>query len=175
MRATYLPPPASNNIAERSSMSNHGIETTATESTTIKEHRKLEAAKEKVTRVDRAKTKHKDRLRSVVEEKAIRESAGTRRGAQGPVDVDRALEESKYSLVFEHVTLPFLLEFLPEWAGPYPVIASMQGRTKEHHHRICIMTTDMLSRARKISIALHVTDLLPEKLKSLVSFAFSVV
>lgn len=69
--------------------------------------------------------------------------------------------------------LPFLAEFIPKWCGPRHVISVTRGR-KAQTRRISIMTSSAISRARKVTIASHVKDLLPENFRSVVSFVFSV-
>lgn len=80
--------------------------------------------------------------------------------------------EQSFPLVWEHGVLPFLIEFMPQWCGPGHVISVMRGK-KPGMRRISIMTK-ALSRARKVTIAGHVRDLLPENYRQTVTFVFSV-
>jgi hypothetical protein len=76
-------------------------------------------------------------------------------------------------MVFEHAVLPFLVEFMPTWAGgPEHVISVTRGRTPQAR-RISIMTRRRISRARRVMIAGHVVDLLPETYRRAVSFVFT--
>ncbi|KYK54846.1 putative DNA polymerase epsilon, calytic chain POL2 [Drechmeria coniospora] len=125
-----------------------------------------------------AKRKCHDQLRTVVEKKAKKNSAGTPRNADSPTDLIRArasklIDTASFPLIFEHAVLPFLAEFLPKWTSPKHVINVARGRTSQAR-RLCIMTSTKISRARKIIIAGHVGDLLPEKFRWSVSFVFSV-
>ncbi|OTB03240.1 hypothetical protein M426DRAFT_181463 [Hypoxylon sp. CI-4A] len=75
-------------------------------------------------------------------------------------------------MLYEHSLLPFLAEFLPKWCGPGHIINATRGR-KPNARRICITTRRGISRARKLVIAAHVRDLLPEAQRGLVAFAFA--
>ncbi|QLI68458.1 uncharacterized protein G6M90_00g044440 [Metarhizium brunneum] len=169
-----LPSSAADN-RETSPKFHHNTESTPTKSA-ISVDSETKAAVENVT-VARAKKKCQDRLWTIIEKKA-RKNAGTPRAGHVPTDLvqartTRTLETASFPLVFEHSILPFLAEFVPKWSGPRHVISCTRGRTAQHR-RICIMTTAMLSRTRKIVIARHVADLLPDKYRRLVSFVFSV-
>lgn len=78
-----------------------------------------------------------------------------------------------FPLVFEHAVLPFLADFLPRWTGPEHVVSVVRGKNRQAR-RICIMTPSTVSRTRKIIVAGHVTDLLPESHRPTTSFVFSV-
>ncbi|KID60820.1 Zinc finger, C2H2-like protein, partial [Metarhizium hybridum] len=169
-----LPSSAAEN-RETSPKFHHNTESTPTKSA-ISVDSETKAAVENVM-VARAKKKCQDRLWTIIEKKA-RKNAGTPRAGHVPTGLaqartTRTLETASFPLVFEHSILPFLAEFVPKWSGPRHVISCTKGRTAQHR-RICIMTTAMLSRTRKIVIARHVADLLPDKYRRLVSFVFSV-
>lgn len=85
----------------------------------------------------------------------------------------RMIESVGFPIVWEHGVLPFLIELLPKWCGPGHVISVTRGK-KRDARRICIMTARSISKARKIMIAGHVRDLLPDSYRSNVSFVFSV-
>lgn len=78
-----------------------------------------------------------------------------------------------FPIIWEHGVLPFLIELMPKWCGPGHAISVTRGKKREAR-RICIMTAKPISKARKVVIAVHVQDLLPEKYRGLVSFVFSV-
>jgi hypothetical protein len=82
------------------------------------------------------------------------------------------VETAKFPLVFEQAILPFLVEYIPKWAGPKHVISTTRGKKKDAR-RICIMTQTPLPRLRKMIIARHVLDLVPETLLPLITFVFS--
>ncbi|KAI8962805.1 hypothetical protein F5Y11DRAFT_177963 [Daldinia sp. FL1419] len=82
-------------------------------------------------------------------------------------------ESASFPVIWEHGILPFLAEFIPRWCGPGHVISVMRGE-KPDSRRICIMTRQNVSRARRLVIASHVRDLLPESHQDLVAFMFSV-
>ena len=88
------------------------------------------------------------------------------------VRTPRLNDVPSFPVVFEHAILPFLIEFMPKWSGPKHVISVTKGR-KPQTRRICIMTRAGLSRARKMTVAAHVVDLLPEQFRGSVSFVFS--
>ncbi|KAK2595566.1 hypothetical protein QQS21_006740 [Conoideocrella luteorostrata] len=144
---------------------------------TMNTDNKFKAVGREVIAVRAAKKRCQEQLCSVVEKKG-RKNGGAPRTADSPTNLVRSrasrfAEAASFPLIFEHAILPFLVEFIPKWSGPRHVISCTRGRTPQSR-RICIMTTAMLSRTRKIIIAGHVTDLLPEKFKPLVSFVFSV-
>ncbi|KAI5467082.1 hypothetical protein BGZ63DRAFT_345793 [Mariannaea sp. PMI_226] len=101
-----------------------------------------------------AKAKYQEKLRLVLDKRSKR-------------------NVSNFPLVFEHSILPFLTEFLPKWAGPHHVVSVMRGKVA-HSRRICIMTRQRMSRARRMIIVRHIQDLLPDKFRRHVSFVFSV-
>ncbi|PHH67601.1 hypothetical protein CDD83_6501 [Cordyceps sp. RAO-2017] len=119
-------------------------------------------------------------MHGVVEKKAARRGVvGTpRNSADSPTDMVRArasklVDTASFALVFEHAVLPFLAEFLPAWSGPRHVVSVVGGRPPQTRS-ICIMTRLGMSRARKVMIAGHVGDLLPDKYRRSVAFVFSV-
>ncbi|KAF7555741.1 hypothetical protein G7046_g6483 [Stylonectria norvegica] len=102
---------------------------------------------------------------------------GTPRSADSPTDLvrsraSRLVDTASFPLIFEHAIMPFLSQFLPKWAGLRHVISVTRGKTPQSK-RICIMTKLSISRARKIIIAGHVQDLLPENIRPHVTFVFS--
>ncbi|KAJ6441013.1 putative DNA polymerase epsilon, calytic chain POL2 [Purpureocillium lavendulum] len=157
------------------------VRTASTQSTKAKAPRpdpKQIAVEREMLAVTLVKRKCHDQLRNVVEKKVKRSNAGTPRNADSPTDMVRArasriIDNASFPLVFEHSVLPFLAEFLPKWTNPRHVVSVARGRTAQTR-RLCIMTPTKISRARKIIIAGHVVDLLPEKFKSSVSFVFTV-
>ena len=82
------------------------------------------------------------------------------------------METASFPIIWEHGVLPFLVEFIPKWCGPGHVISVSRGNGP-NKRRICIMTRTQLSRARRLTIAVHVRDLLPDSYKSATTFAFS--
>lgn len=136
------------------------------------------AVEQEMLAVALAKRKCHEQLRNIVEKKVKRSNVGTPRNADSPTDLVRArasriIDNASFPLVFEHAVLPFLAEFLPKWTNPRHVVSVARGRTPQTR-RLCIMTPTKISRARKIIIAGHVVDLLPEKFKWSVSFVFTV-
>ncbi|KAM0281132.1 hypothetical protein ACHAQH_003711 [Verticillium albo-atrum] len=89
-----------------------------------------------------------------------------------PDSLQRLVENASFPIVWEHGVLPFLVEFVPSWCGPKHVISITRGKT-QGTRRVCIMTEQPVSRARRITIASHVRDLLPETYKRTISFVFS--
>ena len=75
--------------------------------------------------------------------------------------------------MWEHAVLPFLIDLIPKWSTPRHVISTTRGRTPDTRS-INIITQVEMSRPRKIIVASHVIDLLPEPFRHRVSFAFSV-
>ncbi|KAK1977492.1 hypothetical protein LZ30DRAFT_784829 [Colletotrichum cereale] len=117
-----------------------------------------------------SKKKCREQLRNVVEKKL------RKKPADSPSDFSRArlsreTEAAGFPLVWEHGVLPFLVEFLPKWCGPNHVVSVTRGKTPGSR-RICIMTKKQPSRTRRIIIAAHVRDLLPENHRSTITFAF---
>ncbi|KAI1332506.1 hypothetical protein F5Y16DRAFT_407696 [Xylariaceae sp. FL0255] len=85
----------------------------------------------------------------------------------------RPLETPSFPLLWEHSILPFLIEFMPKWHGPGHVISVTRGK-KPNSRRICVMTRRPMTMARKVVIATHVRDLLPDEYRDNVKFVFSV-
>lgn len=101
----------------------------------------------------------------------------TPRAADSPSDFSRArssrlIENASFPLVWEHGVLPFLAEFIPKWCGPKYVVTVTRGKAPGSR-RVCIMTSNQPSRARRVIIAAHVRDLLPESHRTSVGFAFA--
>ncbi|OHW94351.1 hypothetical protein CSPAE12_06974 [Colletotrichum incanum] len=123
-----------------------------------------------------SKKKCREQLRNVVEKKFRRQNGQTPRTADSPSDFSRArlcrlTENASFPLVWEHGVLPFLVEFIPKWCGPNHVVSVTRGKTPGSR-RVCIMTKKKPSRTRRIIIAAHVRDLLPENHRSTITFAF---
>ncbi|KAH8174929.1 hypothetical protein LIA77_06348 [Sarocladium implicatum] len=78
-----------------------------------------------------------------------------------------------FPIVFEHALLPFLKTFLPRWVGPRHIVSVTRGRSPAAR-RVCITTPIHISRPRKILIAKHLHDLLPDSHRSNISFLFPV-
>ncbi|KAI1395133.1 hypothetical protein F4819DRAFT_501261 [Hypoxylon fuscum] len=123
-----------------------------------------------------SKKRCRDQLRTVLEKRAKRANGGTPRAGESPGIIrsrtPKLLESASFPIIWEHGVLPFLAEFVPKWCGPRHVISVMRGR-KPDSRRICIMTRHDVSRARRLAIAGHVRDLLPESHRGLVTFVFS--
>jgi hypothetical protein len=85
----------------------------------------------------------------------------------------RLIESVGFPVIWEHGVLPFLIELMPKWCGPGHVISVMRGR-KRDSRRVCFVTAKPISKARKVLIASHVRELLPDNHKANVSFVFSV-
>ncbi|EFQ30344.1 hypothetical protein CGRA01v4_09876 [Colletotrichum graminicola] len=123
-----------------------------------------------------SKKKCREQLRNVVEKKLRRQQGQTPRTADCPSDFSRArlsrlAEAAGFPLVWEHGVLPFLVDFIPKWCGPNHVVSVTRGKTPGSR-QICIMTRKEPSRTRRIIIAAHVRDLLPENHRATVTFAF---
>ncbi|KAK6213202.1 dna polymerase epsilon subunit 1 [Colletotrichum tabaci] len=123
-----------------------------------------------------SKKKCREQLKNVVEKKYRRQNGQTPRTADSPSDFSRAqlcrmVENASFPLVWEHGVLPFLVEFIPKWCGPNHVVSVTRGKTPGSR-RVCIMTKQKPSRTRRIIIAAHVRDLLPENHRSTITFAF---
>ncbi|KAI5859833.1 hypothetical protein GGS23DRAFT_607259 [Durotheca rogersii] len=118
-----------------------------------------------------------DQLKSVLERRSKRVNGGTPRAVESPGmtgnRTPKPLDTASFPIVWEHGVLPFLAEFLPKWCGPGHVISVARGNTPDSR-RIFIMTRRVVSRARRLVIAQHVRDLLPEPYRSTASFMFSV-
>ncbi|TDZ13985.1 hypothetical protein C8035_v002968 [Colletotrichum spinosum] len=118
-----------------------------------------------------AKRRCEHQLKSVVERRYKRQN-------DSPSDLSRArssrlIESAVFPLIWEHGVLPFLVEFLPKWCGPNHVVSVTRGNTIASR-RICIMTKQKPSLARRVIIAGHVRDLLPETHRPNVTFVFSI-
>ncbi|KAI8948618.1 hypothetical protein F4801DRAFT_591722 [Xylaria longipes] len=122
-----------------------------------------------------SKKRCREQLRTVLE-KRLRRVNGPSRSADSPGTggsrTPKLLESASFPMVWEHGVLPFLVEFMPKWCGPGHVISVIRGR-KPNTRRICIMTRRTLTTARRMVIAGHVRDLLPEMHRSTISFVFS--
>ncbi|KAI1881505.1 hypothetical protein JX265_000331 [Neoarthrinium moseri] len=125
-----------------------------------------------------SKKKCREQLRNVVERKFKRSnSVVTPRSIESPGALrsrtPRMFDSVGFPIIWEHGVLPFLIEMMPKWCGPGHVISVTRGK-KRDSRRVCFMTSKPISTARKIMIAGHVRDLLPESHKGNVSFVFSV-
>ncbi|ETS85205.1 hypothetical protein PFICI_03230 [Pestalotiopsis fici W106-1] len=123
-----------------------------------------------------SKKRCRDQLRAVVERRCRRVTA-TPRSMDSPGTISastpRAGGAVPFPVIWEHGVLPFLIELMPKWCGAGHVITVTRGKKREAR-RVCIMTARPISKARKVVIAGHVRDLLPDNYKGLVSFVFSV-
>ncbi|KAI1184231.1 hypothetical protein F5B17DRAFT_442790 [Nemania serpens] len=111
-----------------------------------------------------SKRKCREQLRTVLEKKSRRLNGKSR--------TPKLLESASFPVIWEHGILPFLIEFMPKWCGPGHVISVTRGR-KPNTRRICIMTRRIVTRARRMVIAAHVRDLLPEMHRGTITFVFS--
>ncbi|KAI1097892.1 hypothetical protein F4804DRAFT_346802 [Jackrogersella minutella] len=123
-----------------------------------------------------SKKRCREQLKTVLEKRVKRINGGTPRAEESPgatgSRTPKLLESANFPIVWEHGILPFLIEFIPKWCGPGHVISVIRGR-KPNTRQVCIMTRRVVSRARRLVIAGHVRDLLPERYRSLVTFVFS--
>ncbi|KAI0008272.1 hypothetical protein F4779DRAFT_588034 [Xylariaceae sp. FL0662B] len=123
-----------------------------------------------------SKKRCREKLRTVLEKKWKRANGGTPRAAESPgvvmSRVPKLLETASFPVIWEHGVLPFLIEYMPKWCGPGHVISVTRGK-KPSARRICIMTRRVVSTARRMVIAGHVRDLLPENHRNLITFVFS--
>ncbi|KAL0936883.1 DNA polymerase epsilon subunit 1 [Colletotrichum truncatum] len=124
-----------------------------------------------------SKKKCREQLRAVVERRYKKQNGQTPRAADSPSDLSRArcsrlVENASFPLIWEHGVLPFLVEFIPKWCGPNHVVSVTRGKAPGSR-RVCIMTKTKPSRARRVIIAAHVRDLLPETQRTAITFAFS--
>ncbi|KAI0379528.1 hypothetical protein F5Y04DRAFT_272044 [Hypomontagnella monticulosa] len=124
-----------------------------------------------------SKKRCRDQLRTVLEKRIKRANGGTPRAGESPGLIrsrtPKLLESATFPIIWEHGVLPFLIEFIPKWCGPGHVISVSRGK-KPNARRICIMTKREVSMARRLVIAGHVRDLLPENHRNLVTFVFSI-
>ncbi|ORY67129.1 uncharacterized protein BCR38DRAFT_303404, partial [Pseudomassariella vexata] len=127
------------------------------------------------------KKRCREQLKNVVEKRLRRtngksqqmQSRTTPKTGGSPGVTPRLLESASFPVIWEHVVLPFLIEFIPKWCGPGHTISVLRGN-KRDARRVCFMTKNSVSRARKVLIATHVQDLLPENHRINVTFMFSV-
>ncbi|KAI0471402.1 hypothetical protein F4859DRAFT_118205 [Xylaria cf. heliscus] len=123
-----------------------------------------------------SKKRCREQLRTVLEKRLRRANGTPSRSADSPGTgrsrTPKLLESASFPMIWEHGVLPFLIEFMPKWCGPGHVISVIRGR-KPNTRRICIMTRRTLTTARRIVIAGHVCDLLPELHRSTTTFVFS--
>ncbi|KZZ92516.1 Zinc finger, C2H2-like protein [Moelleriella libera RCEF 2490] len=119
----------------------------------------------------------KARYRDKVQERVVKRAQMNKRGASSATEaedsrVNPTIEAATFGDLFEHAIRPFLAEFMPSWSGPRHVLALTRGKTPELRC-ISVMAAKTLSRSRKLMIAQHVFDLLPDDVKHRVSFSFS--
>ncbi|KAI0531716.1 hypothetical protein GGR58DRAFT_518303 [Xylaria digitata] len=139
----------------------------------------MNAAEDRILKMEMSigisKKRCREQLRTVLE-KRLRRMNGILKSADSPGIVEtrtpKLLESASFPVIWEHGVLPFLIEFMPKWCGSGHVISVLRGR-KPNTRRICIMTKRPTTKARRIVIASHVRDLLPESHRSMVSFVFS--
>lgn len=124
-----------------------------------------------------SKKRCRGQLKTVVEKRSRKQTATTPKSMDSPglmrSSASRHAAPVPFPIIWEHGVLPFLIELMPKWCGPGHAISVTRGKKREAR-RICIMTAKPISKARKVVIAVHVQDLLPEKYRGLVSFVFSV-
>ncbi|KAI0428339.1 hypothetical protein F5Y09DRAFT_332657 [Xylaria sp. FL1042] len=141
---------------------------------------KVSATQDRVLKMEMSigisKKRCREQLRTALE-KRLRRANGLPKSADSPGIVEsrtpRLLDSASFPVIWEHGILPFLIEFMPKWCGPGHVISVIRGR-KPNTRRVCFMTKRPVTKARRIVIAAHVRDLLPEAHRSTVSFVFSV-
>ncbi|KAK1711545.1 hypothetical protein CaCOL14_012425 [Colletotrichum acutatum] len=139
-----------------------------------------ERALKQILSVAISKKKCREKLRDVFERRYRRERAHkgqTPLAADSPSDLSRSLlaqllNNASFPIVWEHAILPFLSEFIPKWCGPKHGIAAPRGRTPGTRQIRIMIEGDLPSRARKVIIAAHVRDLLPESHRDGVKFLF---
>ncbi|KAK8101014.1 hypothetical protein PG999_011388 [Apiospora kogelbergensis] len=112
-----------------------------------------------------------EQLRGALLRKCRRQTAGASKMAESP-RTPKLIEYASFPIVWEHGVLPFLIEFMPKWCGPGHVINITRGK-KRDTRRVCLMTKNPVSKARKMTIAAHVRDLLPEAYRHDISFVFT--
>ncbi|KAM0820259.1 hypothetical protein AB5N19_06078 [Seiridium cardinale] len=124
-----------------------------------------------------SKKRCRDQLRSVMDKKARKHAGVTPKSIESPGMMrsltPKMFESVGFPVIWEHGVLPFLVELMPKWCGSGHAITVTRGKKRESR-RICIMTARPISKARKIMIAGHVRDLLPDIHRGNVSFVFSV-
>ncbi|KAI1293237.1 hypothetical protein F5Y03DRAFT_388021 [Xylaria venustula] len=142
---------------------------------------RLDATEDKVLKMEMSigisKKRCREQLRTVLERR-LRRANGLPKSADSPsaaveTRTPRLFESASFPVIWEHGVLPFLIEFIPKWCGPGHVISVIRGR-KPNTRRICFMTRRPVTTARRIVIAAHIRDLLPETHRGAVSFIFSV-
>ncbi|KAK7935857.1 hypothetical protein PG985_001352 [Apiospora marii] len=117
-----------------------------------------------------SKRRCREKLRGAFE-LTIPGGVGAARSTESP-RTPRLFEYASFPIVWEHGVLPFLIEFMPRWCGPGHVISVNRGK-KRDMRRICFMTKTPVSKARKMTIAAHVRDLLPDSYRHGISFVFT--
>ncbi|KAI1162709.1 hypothetical protein F5B18DRAFT_662191 [Nemania serpens] len=140
---------------------------------------KMDATEDKILKMEMSigisKRKCREQLRTVLEKKSRRLN-GPPKSADSPgmprSRTPKLLESASFPVIWEHGILPFLIEFMPKWCGPGHVISVTRGR-KPNTRRICIMTRRTVTMARRMVIAVHVRDLLPDIYRSTITFVFS--
>lgn len=131
------------------------------------QHHRLDDDRCRTQSVDAVKRRCRGQLFDLVTKKAKLKG-----GSASPSTLQRLVDNVSFPIVWEHGVLPFLIEFVPSWCGPKHTISITRGRT-QGTRRVCIMTEKPVSRVRRVTIAGHVRDLLPETYKMTVSFLFS--
>ncbi|KAI0870896.1 hypothetical protein GGS24DRAFT_492651 [Hypoxylon argillaceum] len=140
---------------------------------------RMDATEDRILKMEMSigisKKRCREQLRTVLERR-WRRANGQSKSAESPgmfrCRSPRLMETATFPIIWEHGILPFLIEFMPKWCGPGHVISVIRGR-KPNTRRICIMTRRTLTTARKMVIAGHVRDLLPESYRSAITFIFS--
>ncbi|KAI0015474.1 hypothetical protein F4780DRAFT_763980 [Xylariomycetidae sp. FL0641] len=125
-----------------------------------------------------AKKRCRDQVKSVAEKRLRRSSGnapktlGSSSGGSLQGLNTRLAETLSFPIIWEHGVLPFLIEFLPAWCGADHAVSVLRGR-KPGVRRVCFLTRKPVRRARRLVIAGHVRDLLPDTLRDGVSFVFA--
>ncbi|KAI1344343.1 hypothetical protein F5Y15DRAFT_411188 [Xylariaceae sp. FL0016] len=123
-----------------------------------------------------SKKRCRDQIKAVIEKRMKKTNGGSTRTAESPGTmgsrIPRLLDTASFPIIWEHAVLPFLIEFLPKWCGTGHIVSVTRGR-KPNTRRICIMTLQPITRARRMVIAGHVLDLLPDIYRKTITFVFS--
>ncbi|KAK7409100.1 hypothetical protein QQX98_008708 [Neonectria punicea] len=117
-----------------------------------------------------SKMRCREKLRNVIKEKFKWQLDLLPQGEDALAEIMG--RDTSFPIVWEHGVLPFLVEHLTRWCGRYHVISIIRGVTPGSR-RIYIMTTGKLTHARRLIIAVHVRDLLPEQFVHTTGFCFS--
>ncbi|KAK1625234.1 hypothetical protein BDP81DRAFT_328297 [Colletotrichum phormii] len=139
-----------------------------------------ERAIKQILSVTVSKKKCREKLRDVVEKRYRRQRGDkgqTPLAAESPSDLSRPqishlINNAAFAIVWEHAVLPFLSEFIPKWCGPKHILTATRNKSLGTWQIRITVGGELPSRARKIIIAAHVRDLLPESHRAGVKFLF---